>query len=73
MFLFQFFIIGFMFQARQMGLLGSKHQWLFVTTDTHSLQYDMVGFLDQVEDGDNMAFAYNMSEAEPTQPCEVST
>ncbi|KAK7084682.1 hypothetical protein SK128_009077 [Halocaridina rubra] len=56
--------------GRAMNLFGSKNQWLFVIPDTHSLRYNMDIYMLSMKDGDNMAFAYNMSEQNPTTPCK---
>ncbi|XP_069953211.1 ionotropic receptor 93a-like isoform X1 [Cherax quadricarinatus] len=55
--------------GRSMKLMGSKNQWLFVVPDSHSLKYDMYGYLVNMKDGDNIAFVYNMSDLNPTTPC----
>ncbi|KAF2354013.1 Ionotropic glutamate receptor L-glutamate and glycine-binding domain [Trinorchestia longiramus] len=50
--------------------MGSKHEWLFVVTDTNNQQDDMSPYMTTMVDGDNLAFVYNTSQANPTQPCE---
>ena len=45
---------------------------MFVVSDTNSADDDFTSFLDLVEDGDNIAFVYNMSTVAPTGSCEVS-
>ncbi|XP_069170054.1 ionotropic receptor 93a isoform X2 [Procambarus clarkii] len=55
--------------ARSMKLFGIKNQWLFVVPDSHSLKYDMYGYLNTMQDGDNLAFVYNMSQLSPVTPC----
>ncbi|KAK7084677.1 hypothetical protein SK128_009072 [Halocaridina rubra] len=58
-------------QARSLGLINSKNQWLFVVPNSHSLRYDMDRFLANMNDGDNMAFIYNMSILAPVTPCDI--
>ena len=60
-------------QAKRMKLIGPMYQWLYVIVDTQSLNYDMTPFLEKVEDGDNVAFAFNKSVQSPTSSCNVSS
>nr|AGJ51190.1 olfactory ionotropic receptor IR93a [Panulirus argus] len=56
--------------VRNMKMFGSKHQWLFVVPNTHSLRYDMYPYLANMRDGDNLAFVYNRSDLSPSVTCD---
>ena len=59
-------------QARATELMSSRNQWLFVVSDSNDLDDNMTPFLDEVADGDNVAFMYNTSASNPPDDCQVS-
>lgn len=62
-------VMDIMKSAEAQNLFKLNTQWIFVITDTHSMDFDMSEFINMGKDGYNVGFVFNASLQQATQDC----
>ena len=55
--------------AKSQHLFKHNTQWIFLITDTHSMDFDLSEFFSMGKDGFNVGFVFNASLQESTEDC----
>ena len=56
-------------QAKDLNLFHTESQWVYVVTDTNSMDSNMAPFINMAHDGYNLAFVFNTSIAQDGRHC----
>jgi len=56
-------------EAQKNDLFNIESQWVYLVTDTHSLDFDMSPYINMAKDGYNLGFVFNASIASPNAVC----
>lgn len=62
-------IKDFMQVAESMHMFRVESEWMYLVTDSHSLDMDMTPYIQMAKDGYNLGFVYNASDARPEAEC----